>query len=167
MNDDAPDNVDEMAPNERDADETPGLMIGAQYIKDLSFESPNAPKSLQGPGENPQLNVNINVQATAQAEDIFEVCLNFEAKAHSDEGVIYNVEMVYAGIFRISGVPNQMMQRVLFVDCPALLFPFMRRIIADMTQEGAFPPLLLDPVDFAGLYQENAVKVQQPAAPPS
>lgn len=139
------------------------LSILVQYIKDLSFESPNAPVSLQGPGENPKLNVNINVQAAAQADSIFEVSLHFEANATSDDGVIYNIELVYAGVFRISGVPDNLLQPVLFIDCPTLLFPFMRRIIADMTQEGAFPPLLLDPVDFAALYRQNAEQIEQSA----
>ncbi len=143
------------------------LSILVQYIKDLSFESPNAPASLQGPGENPKLNVNVNVQASAQAEGIFEVSLNFEANATSDDGVIYNVELVYAGVFRISGVPDHLLQPVLFIDCPTLLFPFMRRIIADMTQEGAFPPLLLDPVDFAALYRQNVEQIQQSSTQPS
>lgn len=139
------------------------LSVLVQYIKDLSFESPNAPASLQGPGENPKLNVNINVQAAAQADDIFEVSLHFEANATSDDGVIYNIELVYAGVFRISGVPENLLQPVLFIDCPALLFPFMRRIIADMSQEGAFPPLMLDPVDFAALYRQNAEQIKQSA----
>lgn len=143
------------------------LSILVQYIKDLSFESPNAPVSLQGPGENPKLDVNVNVQASAQSDDIFEVSLNFEANASSDDGVIYKIELVYAGVFRISGVPDHLLQPVLFIDCPTLLFPFMRRIIADMTQEGAFPPLLLDPVDFAGLYRQNAEQIQQTASQPS
>jgi preprotein translocase subunit SecB len=146
------------------ADQPQGQMaILVQFIKDLSFESPNSPKSLQGPGENPQLNVNVNVQATPQGEGIYEVDLNFEAKATSDDGVIYNVELVYAGLFRLEGIPEQFLQPVLFVDCPTLLFPFARRIMADLTQEGAFPPLLLDPVDFAGLYQQNAAQIQQQA----
>ncbi len=140
------------------------LSILVQFIKDLSFESPNSPKSLQGPGENPQLNVNVNVQAAPQGDNVYEVDLNFEAKATSDDGVIYNIELVYAGLFRLAGIPEEYLQPVLFVDCPTLLFPFARRIVADLTQEGAFPPLLLDPVDFAGLYRQNAAQLQQQAA---
>lgn len=139
------------------------LSILVQYVKDLSFESPNAPASLRGPGDNPQMNVNVNVQATAQQEGLFEVALNFDAKAANNAGVIYNIELVYAGIFRIQGVPQQYLQQILFVDCPMLLFPFARRIIADMTQEGAFPPLLLDPVDFARLYREKSAEIAQSA----
>ncbi|GAB4229042.1 MAG: protein-export chaperone SecB [Methyloligellaceae bacterium] len=139
------------------------LSILVQYIKDLSFESPNAPMSLQGPGENPRLTVNVNVQAEAKEDDIYEVSLNFEGKTTNDAGVIYNLELVYAGIFKITGIPNEYLQQVLFVDCPTLLFPFMRRIIADMTQEGAFPPLMLDPIDFAKLYRENQAQIQASA----
>lgn len=138
------------------------LAILAQFVKDLSFESPNAPKSLQGPGENPKLQVNVNVHAIGQGEGIYEVDLNFEAKATSDSGVIYNVELVYAGLFRLVGIPQEMLQPVLFVDCPTILFPYLRRIVSDLTQEGGFPPLFLDPIDFVSLYRQNAGQLQQP-----
>lgn len=137
------------------------LSILAQFVKDLSFESPNAPTSLQGPGENPKLQVNVNVHAIGQGENIYEVDLNFEANASSDSGVIYNIELVYAGLFRLTGIPQEMLQPVLFIDCPTILFPYLRRIVSDLTQEGAFPPLFLDPIDFTTLYRQNAGKLQQ------
>lgn len=137
------------------------LSILAQFIKDLSFESPNAPKSLQGPGENPKLQVNVNVHAIGQGDNMYEVDLNFEAKAASDAGVIYNVELVYAGLFRLVGVPQELLQPVLFIDCPTILFPYLRRIVSELSQEGGFPPLFLDPIDFASLYRQNAGKLQQ------
>jgi preprotein translocase subunit SecB len=137
------------------------LSILAQFVKDLSFESPNAPKSLQGPGENPKLHVNVNVHAIGQGEGMYEVDLNFEAKATSDSGVIYNIELVYAGLFRLTGIPQEMLQPVLFVDCPTILFPYLRRIVSDLSQEGGFPPLFLDPIDFVSLYRQNAGRVQQ------
>lgn len=144
--------------------QAPQIQILVQFIKDLSFESPNSPASLQAPGDNPKLQVNVNVHASGQGEDLYEVVLNFEANAISDAGVIYNLELVYGGMFRLSGIPENYLQPVLFVDCPTMLFPFLRRIISDLTQSGAFPPLLLDPIDFASLYQQNAAQIQQQAA---
>lgn len=140
-----------------------GAQLGvlAQYIKDLSFESPNTPKSLQGPGENPKLQINVNVQAKKAAPETYEVDLMFEAQAHSDDGVIYNIELDYAGVFRLTNIPDEFIQTVVSVDCPTLLFPFLRRIVADLTQEGGFPPLLLDPMDFAALYRQSADKAAE------
>jgi preprotein translocase subunit SecB len=136
------------------------LAVLAQYIKDLSFESPQAPQSLQGPGQNPQLKVSVNVGAVPRAEEAYEVSLNLEVHARSDSGVIYNIEMIYSGLFRLRGVPQNLLQPVLFVDCPTLLFPFMRRILADVTRDGGFPPLMLDPIDFGRLYAQNLAKAQ-------
>lgn len=134
------------------------LNVLAQYVKDLSFESPGAPQTLQGPGENPQLKIGVNVNAGPRGEDIYETVVHLEAHAKSDAGVIYNVELDYGGLFRIKNVPENMMQPVLFVDCPTLLFPFLRRVIADIVRDGGFPPLMLDPIDFGGLYAQNLSK---------
>jgi preprotein translocase subunit SecB len=138
------------------------LAILAQYVKDLSFESPGAPQTLQGPGENPQLQVGVNVNAGPRGEDVYEVVLNFEAHAKSDAGVIYNVELAYAGLFRLSNIPEDMLQPLLFVDCPTLLFPFVRRVLADVVRDGGFPPLMLDPIDFGRLYAQNLARGQEP-----
>jgi len=140
------------------------LNVLAQYIKDLSFESPNAPGTLQAPGENPSLEVNVNVQARKQGDDIYETSLHFEAKAANPENVIYNIELVYAGLFRLTNIPENMLQPVLFVDCPSMLFPFMRRLVADLTREGGYPPLYLDPIDFPALYRQNAERMQAQGA---
>ncbi len=140
------------------------LAVLAQFIKDLSFESPNSPRSLQRPGENPKLQVNVNVQAAKESDDIYQVDLMFEAQAQSDDGVIYNIELVYSGMFRLTNIPDEFLQTVLSVDCPTILFPFLRRIVADLTQEGGFPPLLMDPMDFASLYRENAERSAEQAS---
>jgi preprotein translocase subunit SecB len=136
------------------------LAVLAQYIKDLSFESPGAPQSLQGPGQNPQLKVSVNVNAVPRADEAYEVSLNLEVHARSDSGVIYNIELIYGGLFRLRGVPQNLLQPVLFVDCPTLLFPFMRRVLADVTRDGGFPPLMLDPIDFGRLYAQNLANAQ-------
>jgi preprotein translocase subunit SecB len=138
------------------------LAILAQYVKDLSFESPGAPETLQGPGENPQLKVGVNVSGGPRGEDLYEVVLNFEAHARSDAGVIYNVEIAYGGVFRLSNIPQDVLQPVLFVDCPTILFPFVRRVLADVVRDGGFPPLMLDPIDFGRLYAQNLARGQQP-----
>ncbi len=128
----------------------------ARFVKDLSFESPNSPMSLQTPGENPKLEVNVQVQAIKHNDEVYEVGLMFEAKAESDAGVIYNIELVYGGMFQASNIPDEYLQQVLFVDAPTVIFPFMRRVVADMTRDGGFQPLLLDPIDFGRLYQQNS-----------
>jgi preprotein translocase subunit SecB len=84
--------------------------------------------------------------------------VHLEAHAKSDDGVIYNVEIDYGGLFRIKNVREKMLQPVLFVDCPTLLFPFVRRVIADVVRDGGFPPLMLDPIDFGRLYAQNLSK---------
>lgn len=140
------------------------LSVLGQYIKDLSFESPAAPQVLQSPPANPQLQVTVNVNATSQSEETYEVVLNIEVHAGGDTGVIYNVELFYGGLFRLRNVPQNMLQPVLFIDCPALLFPFMRRVLADMTRDGGFPPLMLDPIDFGRLYSQNMSRGQGQAS---
>lgn len=141
----------------------PQLTVLAQYIKDLSFESPSAPQSLQGPGENPQLKVGVNVNAAPKGEEAYEVALHLEVHAKSDKGVIYNVELIYGGLFRLRGVPQNLLQPVLFVDCPTILFPFLRRVLADVIRDGGFPPLMLDPIDFSRLYAQNLAQGQAAA----
>ena len=136
------------------------LNVLGQYIKDLSFESPGSPQALQAPPQNPQLQVSVNVSAAARPEDAYEVTLNIEVHAKSDTGVIYNVELAYGGLFRLRNIPQNLLQPVLFVDCPTILFPFLRRVLADITRDGGFPPLMLDPIDFGRLYQQNVARAQ-------
>jgi preprotein translocase subunit SecB len=136
------------------------LNVLGQYIKDLSFESPGAPQALQAPPQNPQLQVSVNVSAAARPEDAYEVTLNIEVHAKSDTGVIYNVELAYGGLFRLRNIPQNLLQSVLFVDCPTILFPFLRRVLADITRDGGFPPLMLDPIDFSRLYAQNVAHAE-------
>jgi preprotein translocase subunit SecB len=148
------------APATPQAATQPQLTMLALYVKDLSFESPNSPKSLQGPGENPQLKVNVNVNAGPRGEEVYEVALQLEVHASSDLGVIYNVELIYGGLFRLRTVPENLVQPVLFVDCPTILFPFVRRVLADAVRDGGFPPLMLEPIDFPRLYTQNLSQAQ-------
>ena len=139
----------------------PGMHILGQYIKDLSFENPNAPRCLQQ-GEQPKLDINVNVGAQQLGEGQFEVTLTLNAKAQRPDITMFNVELVYAGLFRITGVPNEHMHPFVMIECPRMIFPFARNILAEATRNGGFPPLLLDPIDFAQLYRQNMA--QQAAA---
>lgn len=134
------------------ADLTPQAGILAQYVKDLSFENPNAPGSLQGQGQ-PKLEVSVNVNARAGDNDMFEVELRIAANAkNQDDMALFAVELLYAGLFRLSGAPREAIEPFLLVEAPRILFPFARRVIADAVRDGGFPPLMLDPIDFGGLY---------------
>lgn len=144
----------------------PQISVLGQYVKDLSFENPRAPQSLRGPGNNPNVQVNFNVQAQTIDEDIYEVALTIEASAKTDDGSLYALELVYAGVFRLKDLPQQAMRPVLFIECPALLFPFVRRLVADLSREGGFPPLFLDPIDFAGLYRQRMMQEQAQTGKP-
>jgi preprotein translocase subunit SecB len=131
------------------------VRVVGQYIKDLSFENPNVRKLIDGPGEKPTLRVEVNVNATKMTERAFESVIEFKAQASNQAGVIYDLELTYAGLFEIQSIPEQALEPFLLINCPALLFPFLRRLVADLTREGGFPPLLLDPIDFAGLFMQK------------
>jgi len=129
--------------------------VAGQYIKDLSFESPNARDLLGGPGGQPSLRVEVHVNASKVSDKRFESAIQFKAQASNKSGVIYDLELVYAGLFEIANMPEDALEPFLLINCPMLLFPFLRRLVADLTREGGFPPLLLDPIDFAGLYMRR------------
>lgn len=132
---------------------TPSLSVMTQYIKDFSFENPNSPNSLLPKEKQPEINININVNANPLAETDFEVILHLEAKAGSGKDLMFNCDLTYAGIFRLTNVPEEAKHAAVLIECPRMLFPFARQIVADATRNGGFPPLMIDPVDFARLYQ--------------
>jgi preprotein translocase subunit SecB len=138
----------------------PTLNILAQYVKDLSFESPGAPNSLRGRDKAPSININVNVNANPMSESDFDVNLTLTAKATVEKDVLFNVELVYGGVFRIAGFPKEHVLPVLFIECPRLLFPFARQIVAEATRNGGFPPLMLDPIDFAQMFQRKLAEDQ-------
>lgn len=133
----------------------PEIQVKAQFIRDLSFESPNVLKLIEGPGTNPNLQLEINVNAQTIKEGLFESVIDLKAEANSKEGIIYDLEIIYGGLFAVSNIRDEALEPFLLVNCPALLFPFLRRIVADVTREGGFPPLFLDPIDFASLYLQR------------
>ena len=137
------------------AEAMPPLVITAQYIKDMSFESPAAPTVFPQMAQNPpQINIKIDVKAQAMQDKSYEVSIQVNAEAKTGDTMAFILELVYAGLFTLN-VPAEHLQPVLLIECPRLLFPFVRNIIADSTRDGGFPPLLLAPVDFAALYQNR------------
>jgi preprotein translocase subunit SecB len=131
------------------------VQVAAQYIKDLSFENPNIEKLIENPGDNPNMQLEVNVNAKRVGEDLYESAIDFKAHASNQTGTIYHLEIVYAGLFRLKNIPNEALEPFLLINCPALIFPFLRRIVADLSREGGFPPLLLDPIDFAGMFMRR------------
>lgn len=126
--------------------------VVGQFIKDLSFENPNIGKLLANPGETPNIKLEINVGAKRMQADLYESAIDFKAVASNTEGTIYDLELVYAGLFQIRNIPDQALEPFLLINCPQLIFPFLRRLVADITREGGFPPLMLDPIDFGQLF---------------
>jgi len=145
-----------------DADaNAPQVGIVAQYTKDLSFENPNAPASFNAmAGGQPQLEVNVNVNGQKLGEDNYEVALKISVNAKHENTNTFVVELVYAGLFGIRNVPDDALQQFLLVQAPVILFPFARRVIADATRDGGYPPLLLDPIDFGALYHQSVNQAQ-------
>ncbi len=133
------------------AQDMPQVSILTQYVKDLSFENPNAPQSLQG-GEAPRIDINVSVNAKRGNENVFEVELKINAKATTGETTAFVVDLLYCGLFGLTNVPDEALEPFLIIEAPRILFPFARRIIADSVRDGGFPPLMLDPIDFASLY---------------
>lgn len=132
----------------------PGFRILAQFARDLSFENPHAPESLRadGQGLQPQIDIGVEMNARGRPDGLFEVDLKLSARALRGEQVAFHVELLYGGLFQVTGVPDTELEAVLMIECPRYLFPFARRLISDVTAEGGFPPFQLDPIDFAGVY---------------
>lgn len=130
--------------------------INAQYVKDFSFENPNAPQIFAPSNAQPQLNIGVNVQARPMADGVYEVLLMIKLEAQLDGKTAFISELAYGGVFTIPALPEDQLKFFLFVEAPRQLFPFARNIIATAVRDGGFPQLLLNPIDFAGLYQANA-----------
>jgi preprotein translocase subunit SecB len=131
-----------------------------QYTKDFSFENPNAPNSLTPQQQPPQISINVNVGGRQLADTDFEVDLLLEGNAKIGESVLFAFELTYSGIFRVVGIPQDQLHPVVMIECPRLLFPFARQIVADAVRNGGFPPLYIDPIDFAALYRQKLSEFQ-------
>jgi preprotein translocase subunit SecB len=139
---------------------SPSLNILAQYVKDFSFENPGAPRSLQARDKAPAINISVNVNANPLSETDFDVILSLNAEAKDGDKMLFNAELAYGGVFRVTGFPQEHMLPVLFIECPRLLFPFARQIISDATRNGGFPPLMIDPIDFAQMFTQRMAEEQ-------
>jgi preprotein translocase subunit SecB len=134
----------------------PSMRILGQYLKDLSFENPHAPQSLsQQQQPQPDVAISVNVNARNVGGNDFDVELQIGAKAMAQEKVTFMAELVYGGTFRLENFPPQMLHPAVLIECPRMLFPFARQILAEATRNGGFPPLMLDPIDFASMYQRR------------
>ena len=144
-----------MADDNSAQNDAPSMSLIGQYIRDLSFESPGAPGSIMLGAGNPTFSVNINVGVKKQADEIYAVEITLNAKADRDAAVLFAVELVYGGVFRIRNVPEARLPELLMIECPRLIFPFARQVLASVTQQGGFPPLMMEPVDFSQVYLQN------------
>ena len=148
------------------ADTQPQVALIAQYVKDLSFENPNAPSVYQWQ-DQPQIDVQFNIGSQPVGEDVYEVALKIEIKAQVQDKTAFQVEALYAGLFGIRNVPEDQMQPFLLAEAPRLLFPFARRVVADTIRDGNFPPLVLEPIDFGALYLAQQQQQEAMAGEPA
>jgi preprotein translocase subunit SecB len=144
------------------AQAAPQIRILAQFTRDLSFENPRAPESLRMGGQ-PNIDLGVEMNARGRPDGLYEVDLKLSAVAKREDETMFQVELVYSGVFEVAGVPEEQLEFVLMIECPRFLFPFARRIIADMVIEGGFPPFLLEPIDFAAVY--SAQRAQREGLP--
>ena len=151
-------------PQPQPQSQSPQLNVLAQYVKDFSFENPNAPRSLS-PGHQPSINIQINVNANRLNDTEFEVELKLEGKADTPTGTLFGFDLVYAGIFRVLNIPQEHLDQLIMIECPRLLFPFARELVATAVRNGGFPPLLIDPIDFVGLYRQKMAQMQPSSVP--
>lgn len=147
--------------NGADAD-APRVQVVGQYVKDLSFENPGV---TGGQTSRPQIELNVDLQVRQLEQEHFEVELKLRVNAKSEERALFLLELVYAGLFQLHHIPDDVRQQVLLIEAPHILFPFARRIVADVVRDGGMPPLMVEPIDFAALYRAKLAQMQQGAAP--
>jgi preprotein translocase subunit SecB len=140
----------------------PALQVLAQYVKDLSFENPGIGQAVQ----QPRIDLNVDLQARRADGGQFEVILKLRVTAAQETNTLFLLELAYAGAFMLRGVPEESIQPVLLIECPRLLFPFARRIVADIVRDGGMPPLMIEPIDFAALYRSKMLEASPKAQAP-
>ncbi len=140
------------------------LIVNAQYIKDLSFENPRAPQSLTQQTSAPAVEINVDVKAQNLGADAYEVVLTVNASAKVDAGPLFLIELIYGAVVTVRNVPQTALTPIILVEVPLLLFPFARNIIADATRDGGFPPLMINPIDFAELLRREQTVAANPTA---
>ena len=139
---------------------TPRYLIKGQYVKDLSFENPHAPKHLMPSDGSPKIDLNVDFKAQRFDDEHFEVTIHIAVQAMGKENPLFVTELDYAAVVQLIDVPEDRIEPILFIDCAYLIFPFARRVLADITRDGGFPPLMIEPIDFAQLYAQNKVVKQ-------
>ncbi len=157
--------ADELPPestNGSDQD-APRVQVVGQYIKDLSFENPGV---IGGQQARPQIELNVDLQVRQLEQEHFEVELKLRVNAKAEDKALFLLELVYAGLFQLHNIPDEVRQQVLLIEAPHILFPFARRIVADVVRDGGMPPLMVEPIDFAALYRAKMAQMQgqQPVA---
>jgi preprotein translocase subunit SecB len=143
------------------ADNSPSLIMRAQYVKDLSFENPRAPGSIFSLREPPQLEVSVNLGAQRLEPEVFELSIHVSARAIADKTTIFLIDLVYGGIFEVKNIADELLEQTIFVQGGFLLFPYARRVVSDISRDGGFPPLQLEPIDFNNMYAEQRGKAAQ------
>jgi preprotein translocase subunit SecB len=145
------------------ADTMPQVGVISQYVKDFSFENPNSPAVYQWQGQ-PQMDVEFNIGSQMLGEGVYEVALKIDVSAKTEEQTAFQLELLYGGLFALRNIPEDQLQPFLLAEAPRLLFPFARQIVAQAVQDGGFPPLLLEPIDFGGLYLQQLAQQQAQAS---
>ncbi len=158
-NGEAPGNGEAGAQEQQTA-QGPRMSIVTQYIKDLSFENPRGPLAFAQGQTRPEIQVRVDVRAAPLGPEQHEVILELNIEAKVPDGPVFLLELTYGGVFALANIPADSLQPLLLVECPRLLFPFARRIVSDLTRDGGFPPLMLDPIDFVGLYRRRMARAQ-------
>ena len=161
------DETPQAAPNAT-APQPPRMQILAQYVRDLSFENIVAQRGLNGAEVTPEVSVQVSLDARKRStEHQYEVICKFRvgSKNTADDANLFMCELDYGGVFHVEGVPEDQLHPFLMIECPRMLFPFIRRVISDVTRDGGFPPVNLDPVDFVALYRQELVRRAQAERP--
>jgi preprotein translocase subunit SecB len=133
------------------------IQILGQYVKDLSFENPGAPANAPG---RPQIDLGVDLQARRTEAERFEVELKLRVSAKAEDRPLFLLELLYAGLFAIQNAPEEIVQQFLLIEAPHILFPFARRVVADVIRDGGMPPLMIEPIDFAALYRAKQAQAQ-------
>ncbi len=148
------------------AADRPALFLRAQYIKDLSFENPRAPASIFSLREAPTMEVAINLGAQRLDEKVYELAIQISVRAIADKTTVFLCDLVYAGVIETQAIDDAAIDQAIFITGAQLIYPFARRVVADLTRDGGFPPLQLEPMDFAQLYQDQRLQKPQPEITP-
>jgi len=141
------------------------FQIIAQYVKDLSFENPGAPGTISG--GRPQVGLKVDIQARRAADEQYEVTLKLRVEATQEDRTAFLLELVYGGLFLLRNIPEESLQPALLIECPRMIFPFARRIVADAIRDGGMPPLMIEPIDFVALYRARIAEQQAGAQAPA